>query len=87
VNRQSKPSSTRADHFIKDQKEKACQISLESLFEGILEKKKKSKWPCALSIIVVLIDGVAELKHFETLRGSTEKIETLVVELKIAANF
>jgi hypothetical protein len=40
VNRQSKPSSTRADHFIKDQKEKACQISLESLFEGILEKKK-----------------------------------------------
>ena len=27
-----------------------------------------------------------ELKDFETLGGSIEKIETLVVELKIAAN-
>ena len=36
-------------------------------------KKKKSKVP--------------ELKDFETLRGSIEKIETLVVKLKIATNY
>jgi hypothetical protein len=37
------------------------------------KKKKKSK--------------VLELKEIETLGGSIEKIETLVVKLKIAANF
>jgi hypothetical protein len=30
---------------------------------------------------------VPELKEIETLRGSIEKIETLVAELKVAANF
>jgi hypothetical protein len=30
---------------------------------------------------------VPELKEIETLRGLIEKIETLVAELKIAANF
>jgi hypothetical protein len=38
-------------------------------------------------IIAVLTDEVLELKIFETLVGSIEKIETLGVELKIATNF
>jgi hypothetical protein len=32
-------------------------------------------------------EKVPELKEIKTLGGSIEKIETLVVELKIAANF
>jgi hypothetical protein len=39
------------------------------------------------SVIAVLTDGVLELKNFETLEWSIEKIETLGVELKITANF
>jgi hypothetical protein len=40
-----------------------------------------------LSVIVVLTNKVLELKNFEILRGSIEKIETSRVELKIATNF
>jgi hypothetical protein len=39
------------------------------------------------SVIAVLTDGMLELKNFETLRGSIEKIKILEVESKIVANF
>jgi hypothetical protein len=39
------------------------------------------------SVITSLIDEVPELKNFETLGGSIEKINTLGVELKISTNF
>jgi hypothetical protein len=47
--------------------------SPESLLMAFWEKNNNSK--------------VSELKEIETLRGSIEKIETLVAELEIAANF
>jgi hypothetical protein len=40
-----------------------------------------------LLVIAVLTNEVPELKNFETLEGSIEKIETLRVALKIVANF
>ena len=57
--------------------------------EGILKKKKKSKVHVTIvpSVIAVLTDGVPELKNFKTFGESIEKIETLEVKLKIAANF
>jgi hypothetical protein len=39
------------------------------------------------SIIAVLTNRVLELKIFEILEGSIEKIEILEVKMKIAANF
>jgi hypothetical protein len=47
--------------------------------KGILEKNK--------SLFRAFWQKVYELKEIETLGGSIEKIETLMAELKIAANF
>jgi hypothetical protein len=59
--------------------------------KGILEKKKSKVITCIvttiLSIIAVLTNRVLELKIFEILEGSIEKIEILEVKMKIAANF
>jgi hypothetical protein len=39
------------------------------------------------SLLRAFWEKVPELKEIETLRGSIEKIEILVTELKITANF
>jgi hypothetical protein len=84
----------------RSRKKNACQISLESggqvspesllrIFWG----KNNQKWSCATrvttvpSVMAVLTDGMARLKNFETFGGSIDKIETLVIKLKIVANF
>jgi hypothetical protein len=60
---------------------------------GVFLAAKKLQWSRATQVTIVpsviadLADGLPELKIFETLEGSIEKIETLEVELKIAANF
>ena len=82
--------------FVSDQKKREKKSMLDFtgirpgfagiIIEGILGKKIKSGHVRRL-VIAVLTDRVLELKIFETLRGLIEKIETLGVELKIAANF
>jgi hypothetical protein len=49
-----------------------CSLFAGIIVEGILGKKKSK---------------VPKLKEIETLRGSIDKIETLVAELKVVANF
>jgi hypothetical protein len=59
----------------------------ESLFERVFWEKKKLRVTTVPSINDSLTDRVLGLRDFETLWGSIDKIETLMVKSKIATNF
>jgi hypothetical protein len=60
---------------------------------GAFWEARRLQWSCTMHVTTVplvndgLIDGVLELRDFETLGGSIVKIETSVAKLKIVINF